>query len=95
MVEQVQVEREIKKRSGQGRGRAPGALGLVKCDKKPAAQFAGGVSSVRNLRLLTSLRFRYQNGRKLGLNIFLLSPPPPKKRMLSGRLLPFFIFLTL
>lgn len=34
--------------------------------------------------------FRYQNGRKLGLNIFLLSP----KKMLSG-LLPLFIFLTL
>lgn len=89
VLEQVQVERKIKK----GQVRPDGGLLVCWGDWKVTRNCFS--PSVWNLRPLTSLLFRYQNGRKLGLDIFLLSEKKKKeKRMLSG-LLPFFIFLTL
>lgn len=72
MAEQVQVECKIK-RSGQVRWRAAGELGGVKGDEKLTACFGVFLLSLCHVRRSQKTGFRYQNGCKLELNIFLLS----------------------
>lgn len=90
VAEQVQVECKIE-RSGQVRWRAAGELGWVKGDEKLTAYFRGVLCSLCHVRPGQKTGFRYQNGCKLELNIFLLSQ---RKGCFQDYYL-LFIFLTL